>query len=136
MEWPELQQTYMSLLADMGFRPEIDSENDVHFMYEGGNYYISSNCDESYFYLMYPGFWEPENRNEQLSGLMAANATNRQVKAAVVFLSKERQLATATIECLIRDPSDVRSFLLRALRLLQLAVSTFSDELKGLAANG
>lgn len=135
MEWPELRQTYMSMLADMGFRPEVDEEQDIHFRFEGGNFYITSNCDDTYFYMIYPGFWEPENRSEQLSGLMAANSANRQVKAATILLSKERNIATVTLECLVKDPSDVSSFLMRALRLIQLAVGTFEEELKALKAN-
>lgn len=66
---------------------------------------------------------------------MAANNTNSQVKAANILLSKDKTKASVTVECLIRDPSDVSSFLMRALRCIQLARKTFGDEIQGLTAN-
>jgi hypothetical protein len=135
MDWSNLRQTYMSTLTDMGFRPEIDGDGDIRFMYEGGNYYITDNCDDTYFFIMYPGFWTLEDRSEQLAGLIAANTTNTQVKAATILLSKDTTTAAVTVECLIRDPSDVSSILMRALRCIQLARKTFKDEIEGLTAN-
>jgi hypothetical protein len=126
----------MSTLTDLGFRPEIDSDGDIRFMYEGGSYYITDNCDETYLYLMYPGFWTLDDTNEQLAGLMAANSTNRQVKASKVLLSKDLSAATVTIECLIRDASDVKSFLMRALRCIQQARKIFRDEMQSLTGDG
>lgn len=136
VDWSNLRQTYVSTLTDLGFRPEVDGDGDIRFMYEGGNYYITDNCDDTYFFIMYPGFWTLEDRSEQLAGLMAANNTNSKVKAANILLSKDLTKAAVNVECLIRDPSDVSSFLVRALRCIQLARKTFADEIKGLAANG
>lgn len=67
VDWSNLRQTYMSTLTDLGFRPEIDGDGDIHFMYEGGNYFITDICDDTYFYLLFPGFWELEDRSEQLA---------------------------------------------------------------------
>jgi hypothetical protein len=135
VDWSDLRPTYMSTLTELGFRPEIDGDGDIRFMYEGGNYYITDNCDETFVYIMYPGFWSLEDRSEQLAGLMAANSTNSQVKAAKILLSKDMTRASVTIECLIREASDVSSFLMRALRCIQLARRTFRDEIQGLTAN-
>lgn len=132
MDWQDLRTRYMSILVDLGFRPEIDSDGDIKFTYEGGKYYITDNCDDSYFFLLFPGFWSFDNRDEQIAGILAANATNRQVKAATVIVNTDMTRAAITVECFIGEPSDVRSFLMRALRCIQQAVGTFRDEMKSI----
>jgi hypothetical protein len=120
------------MLVDLGFRPDVDSDGDIRFTYEGGKYFITDNCDDSYFFLMYPGFWKFESKDEQIAGLLAANATNRQVKTATVLVNKDMTHASITVECFVGEPSDVRSFLMRSLRCVQQAVSTFRDEMRSI----
>jgi hypothetical protein len=132
MDWQDLRRRYVSMLSDMGFRPEIDSDGDIHFRYEGGSYYVTDNCDDTYFFLMYPGFWSPENGNQQLAALMAANATNRRIKAAKVMVNSSMDRVGVTLECLIGEPADVRSFLMRGLRIIQQAVTIFMEEVREL----
>jgi len=127
-----MRRKYMSMLTDMGFRPEIDSQGDIHFKYEGGNYYITDNCDDTFFFLLFPGFWSLDSRNEQLAGLMAANSATRQVKAAKVFVSSKLDRVTASLECLITDPDDVPSVIMRGLRCIQQAVNIFKEEMRDL----
>ncbi len=133
MDWPDLRQGYLALLNEKGFRPEIDSDGDVHFTYEGGHYFVTNNCDDTYFHLLYPGFWSLGNRDEQVAGLLAANATNRRMKVAKILLNSDLTRASVTLECFIGQASDVGSFLMRALRCIQQTVDVFREEYGSIA---
>jgi hypothetical protein len=122
----------MSMLSDLGFRADIDSDGDIRFNYEGKTYYITSNCDDTFFYIVCPAFWTLDNKTEQLAGLLAASSTSRRVKAAKVWVASGMDRVDVTLECLIGEPSDVRSFLMRGLRSMQQAVSIFREEMRGL----
>ena len=132
MDWLDLRHRYMSMLSDMGFRPEVDSDGDIHFRYEGGNYYITSNCDDTYFFLLFPGFWTLDSKAEQLAGLLAANNASRRVKAAKTYVTPNMDRVSVSLECLIGGPSDVRSFLMRGLRCIQQSVTVFKAELRSM----
>jgi hypothetical protein len=132
MDWTYLRGKYMSILSGMGFRPEIDSDGDIHFKYEGGNYYITDNCDDTFFFLLYPGIWTLDSKSEQLAGLMAANSATRRVKAAKVFVNSKMDRVAVTVECLVSDPADVRNVLMRSLRCAQEAVKVFKEEIREL----
>lgn len=43
------QNTYFGLLSKEGFRPEIDSDGDIKFKYEGSTFYIETNSPENIF---------------------------------------------------------------------------------------
>ena len=47
------QNTYFGLLSKEGFRPEIDSDGDVQFKYEGKTFYIETKMPENVFKLVY-----------------------------------------------------------------------------------
>lgn len=130
MSWENLRQTYMSILSDEGFRPEIDPDGDIHFKYEGGHYYINSNCDDGYFYLLFPSFWAIDDVEELGRAVMAANNATRSFKAVKVYIRNDMKNVSATAEGLIASPSDVRKFLDRALRSLRGAVESFMKEMK------
>ena len=120
------------MLSDMGFRPEVDSDGDIHFRYEGGNYYITSNCDDTYFFLLFPGFWTLDSKAEQLAGLLAANNASRRVKAAKTYVTPNMDRVSVSLECLVGGPSDVRGFLMRGLRCIQQSVTVFKEELRSM----
>jgi hypothetical protein len=112
----------MSILSDEGFRPEIDSDGDIHFKYEGAHYYITSNCDDSYFYILFPSFWPIDDVEELGRAMMAANNATRNTKSAKVYIRNDMKAVSATAEALIASPSDVRKFIDRALRCTVRAV--------------
>ena len=130
MSWEDLRKIYLTILIDNGFRPEIDSDGDIHFKYEGGNYFVTANCDDTYFYLLYPGFWSVESPDKQAAALRAANATNLRMKTAKVILGRDMKVVSVTLECYVRQPSDVSSFLMRGLRSIQQAVDVFREEMR------
>ena len=87
MGWEDLRQTYMSVLSDEAFRPEIDSDGDIHFKYEGGHYFVTRNCDDGFFYVLYPAFWPIDDVEELGRAVMAAsNVVSGESVMVVVLL--------------------------------------------------
>lgn len=130
MDWHDLRAKYMATLASEGFRPELDSDGDIHFKYEGRHYYITDNCDDGYFHMLYPGFW-PISSGEELARVMvAATTATRGTKAAKVWVHSDFKNVSAVLSALISDPGDVRIFVERGVRCIRAAVDTFKDEMR------
>jgi hypothetical protein len=130
MSWENLRQTYMSILSDEGFRPELDSDGDIHFKYESGHYFITANCDDGFFYILFPSFWSIDDVEELGRAMMAASNVTRRTKAAKVYITKDLKNVSATAEALIANPSDVRKFFNRALISIRSAVESFAKEMR------
>ena len=58
------QNTYFGLLSKEGFRPEIDSDGDIRFKYEGYIYFINTDTPVDIFSM-----WRLENVNTVTSGI-------------------------------------------------------------------
>lgn len=129
MEWDELRKVYLSILSDEGFRPEVDSEGDIHFKYEGGNYYMVENRDEQFIYIMYPSFWVIDSDEERIKALKAAATATRTTKAAKVYLTPDEDNVSAAFESLVSAPLEMSNILVRSLRCIQSAVNKFVEEM-------
>jgi hypothetical protein len=130
MSWEELRETYMTILADEGFRPEVDGDGDIHFKYEGGHYFVTRNCDDGFFYILYPGFWAIDDAEELERAVMAASKATRVTKAGKVFIDDDLKDVSATAEMLIVNPADVQKLLTRSLRCIRSAVESFKREMR------
>jgi hypothetical protein len=128
MEWDELRKIYLSILSDEGFRPEIDSDGDIHFKHEGGNYYILEDSDEQCIYILYPNFRAIDSE-EQVQALRAAATATRTTKAAKVLLTPKGDSVSAAFESLVSAPPEMRHILVRGLRCIQSAVNKFKEEM-------
>lgn len=128
MAWEDLRSAYLSVLSDEGFRPEVDEDGHIVFKYEGGSYIITSDCDEQYFSLLFPAFWETEENDEQVTASLAVIEATRLAKAAKVWMDLDEGVAVFSTEscAMVADPSDVRQLIVRLLRCIQHAVSEFN----------
>lgn len=129
MEWDELKEIYLSILSDEGFRPVVDSDGDIHFKYEGGNYYIFAERDEQFIYIQYPRFWGIDGSEERIRALRAANSATATTKAAKVCVTPEGDDVSAAFESLVSAPSELRHILVRGLRCIRSAVNKFVEEM-------
>jgi hypothetical protein len=130
VSWEELRTAYMSILVEEGFRPEIDSEGDVHFRYEGGHYFITSNTDNTCCCILFPNFWEISSDAERIKAMVAANNANRATKAAKVWLSADGQNTSASLEALVGAPAEVSGIFSRSLNCLRTAVDRFVEDMR------
>ena len=117
---------YVEYLKDEGYKPVIDSDGDVAFKYEGGNYFIiAAEDDPMYFQLLYPNFWEVSDPALLDKVYRAAGQATRETKVAKVYVNRSQDKVSATIEVYIKEPQDCGNFLKRALVAVRHAVKEF-----------
>lgn len=119
----------MNLLINEGFRPEIDSDGDIRFKYEGGIYYILNTNDDGYFQVVFLGFWKIDRGAELGAAMLAASNANRRTKVAKLWADSDFNRMNASAEIFFSDWSDLTGpIITRCLRAIRTAVDTFREE--------
>ncbi|HOJ13411.1 MAG TPA: hypothetical protein PLS81_04775 [Deltaproteobacteria bacterium] len=128
----ELAARYTDFLTDQGFRPEIDKDGDVKFLFEGGLYYILvSEKDPEFFRLVYPNFWEIESDEEKMKATIAASFATADTKVAKVILVGNN--VWASVESFFESPDHFKGVFRRSISAIRTAVSSFRDNMKQLS---
>lgn len=127
----DLQKMYMEFLTNEGYRPSIDSDGDIAFKAEGGEYCIIVDEDDlEYFCLLYPGIYSIDNDDEKAKAAIAAGYVNSRVKVAKIVLT--RDMVSIAVQIYVANPKDFGQFFPRMLRAVQSAVSSFREKLEEL----
>ncbi|WP_291429852.1 hypothetical protein [Deinococcus sp.] len=123
---PEGLAAVRAALGALGFAVQSDAESGLSFMFEGGQYYIPAQGDDTAFYhLLFPNFWELESDEEYGRALLACDAVNRESK--LVKLHTVEGDVWAGVEALHGNPEAFMAFLPRYLGLVQDSVRAFRD---------
>ncbi|HSV72800.1 MAG TPA: hypothetical protein VLH79_03480 [Chthonomonadales bacterium] len=125
----ERAEMYREYLASEGFPVNIDRDGVVAFKFEGGNYVILIDEDETYFRLVYPGFWSIDSEEERLRVSLAALHATAQVKVAKVYPRNDD--THAAIESFCSPPEAFKPVFKRSLRALGAAVQCFREKVPG-----
>jgi hypothetical protein len=123
----ELQEMYMTYLREQGYAPSLDSDGDVNFKFEGGNYYISiDEADSDYFKIVYSSFWEIESEAERREASAVIMSVNRTTKLAKVYITSWDD---TSIEAgiLLNTPQDFKHHFSRMVGAIQTARRKFVD---------
>lgn len=118
-------ELYVAYLSKEGFTPRVDSDGDVAFKFEGGNYYIKIDDDEGYFQVVFPNFWEIEGGAELARVLYAANAATRATKVAKIYVRPDGLNTSASIEIFLPRPEDFTVVFRRSLAAIGHALKKF-----------
>lgn len=130
----DLRRQLMDVLSREGFRPEPYSDGDIHFKYQGGNYYIFTNDDDrEFFQIVYPGFWSIGSDEELDRFLRAAARACRETKVAKVYPHADLKNASITAEIFISDISQVQPVLNRMLSCMSTSLDMFRTEMRRLS---
>jgi hypothetical protein len=123
----ELQKMYADYLRKEGYAPSLDSDGDVSFKIEGGNYFIAINEDDPvFFYIGYPNFWEIETEAERRKASAVIMNVNRTTKVAKIYItSRDDTWIEASI--FLNAPEDFKRHFLRMIDAVQLARRKFID---------
>ena len=121
------QQIYLDYLSDEGFKAHIDSDGDIGFKYEGGDYYVIVDEDEQFFRLVYPAFWKLDDDAEINKALVASEQVNDKVKTGKVMFVGE--WVWASVESFVEDREDFKPIFTRSLGALRSTWRTFIDEM-------
>lgn len=124
----ELALTYHDYLSSEGYHPEIDSDGDVTFKYEGGFYVVICSDDDEYFRIVYPNFWSVENERERIMADRACIKATAETKVAKVFTVNDS--IWASIEMFCSSPEHAKQVFPRCLRALRASVRTFVEAMQ------
>lgn len=123
--------SYLDTLTEFGFRPKVDADGDVAFMYEGGHYYLMArDTDDGYFQLLYPYFFEYDPDFDRIRVLETAARLNYESKVAKVYPVGTNDVS-ASIELFVGDLEGYKPILLRSLRQLQSVAHRFRRIMRG-----
>lgn len=119
------------LLWGEGFSPNVDSDGDVVFKYEGGTYYIIVHeNDPQYFNINYAGFWEIESPDELIQAAVCASVVTRSRKVVKVYLNSDFDNVSISAEILLKSPADFSAVLSRLMGQIIEAKRNFIDEMR------
>lgn len=123
----------MNILVGEGFRPEIDSDGDIKFKYEGGTYYVINQEDSEYFQILFMSFWRIDGGAELGAAMLAATRANRETKVAKVWANSDLDRMNASAEIYCSDWSSLNGrVVMRCLRSITTAVERFRDDARAL----
>ena len=124
------QNMYVNFLRSEGFQPIVNADGFVDFMYEGGNYFIwVEDNDTGYFYMEYPSFYRLETRSERINAAAAAPTINRSIRIVKVWLTSDDSNVSISTELYVPNPSDFSLFFYKLLNLMVTARNDFMDEM-------
>jgi hypothetical protein len=130
MTKPQLQQMYMSYLAEQGYQPDIDSDGDVVFKSEGMNFYIPVDEDDlESFRIVFPNFWKIESSKERIQVSEAAMYATRTTKVARVYITSNED-TTIDANIFIESPEDFKIHFRRMLDVILVARRDFRDKME------
>lgn len=125
----ELQQMYLSYLAQDGYKAEIDDDGDIKIEHDNYYDYIYVNEDDlEFFRLVRPKIWSIESEEERLKALRSANAATRKSKVAKIYVTKNN--VSASIEIFLASPSDFKGVFKRSLGALNNGYNNFRKGMK------
>ncbi|MDR3276120.1 MAG: hypothetical protein LBT11_02740 [Treponema sp.] len=121
----------MTYLGDNGYSPSINSDGDILFHYDDGNYYIFIEEDDpGFFWVVYPNFWPIESDFERAKVAAAASYASRMTKVAKVYISGSNNNNTSiSVEILLRTPEDFKLFFNRILSIIASARNHFVQQM-------
>lgn len=124
-------------LEDMGYRPNLDKDGDIAFMFQMKQLYLVGQSveEDSYAVLYYPEFYDIAEGDEVLA-LTAANTCTRETKQVKYFVDSSMKTVSATCEFFFTEES-IEFLLSKSLRLMGIVRTTFMNKLRELetAAN-
>lgn len=124
----KLADIYLDYLAEQGFRPEIDSDGDISFKFEGRSYFINVyEDDREFFQLVYPCFWPIESEEERKQVVEACDYVSGHTKVAKIYTVRDN--VWATIELFVSSPEEFKGVFMRALGALSRAREKFVEKM-------
>jgi hypothetical protein len=124
----ELQHMYINYLIGEGYKPKVDREGDIRFMYEGEPYYIDVNTDPYFFRIVLIKKWPIESEPERRKVLVTAADSNATVKVAKVFTIEN--LVWFSSEVFVSKPEQFKGIFKRSMSALQTVKNVFIKKMR------
>ena len=131
MDKKAMQDFYLDVIREEGYKGEVDNDGDIHFKFEGMSYFIMvREDDETYYSILFPRFWNLESQDEKMKALIVCNSLNSQYKCGKLFAVGELESVSASIQLFLNDINDFKKFFSRILGILKGMVDEFVVEMK------
>lgn len=122
-------ETIKRVVDEEGFRPQIDSDGDVVFKYEGASYFIDvDENDEQFVRIAFPNFWKIESKEEHARAVECAHDATKTIKVAKIFVVGDN--VWGTIELFVADDESFGPVFMRSLSALRGAAHAFADAMR------
>ena len=125
-------ETIKKKLEDMGYRPSLDKDGDIAFMFQMKQLYLITQSieEDSYAVLYYPNLKDIEEGDEILA-LTACNKCTRETRLVKFFFDFELKAVSITCEFFFTDDS-IDFIIPKVLRLIGIARTTFLNKMREL----
>ncbi len=123
------QKMYMSYLADEGFKPEIDSDGDIDFKFEGKTCcIIIDEKDPQFFTVTVPNIWKIESEIERRKVLAAVDYVNSETKVVKAYTVKDN--VRVCVELFVAKPEDYKPLFSRSTAALSRGMANFVRKMR------
>lgn len=124
----EIQESYISFLANEGINGWVDSDGDVQFEYNDRTYFMETNDgDNEFFRVVLFNIWPIESAQERVQVLAAVDAVNRQMKVAKAYTLNDN--VWIACELFVESPDSFKPIWSRCMSTIEDGVDTFVSEM-------
>lgn len=119
----------LQFLAEEGYRPRFDEDDDVVFKSEGHTYIVwFDRRDTEFVRVVFPNFWSLDSDEETQQAREVIEEVNRSVKVAKLGIIENR--VSTTVEVFFGEPETLPRVLLRIIGAMQTATKEFVDAMR------
>jgi len=104
-------------LSSEGYKYDVDGDGDIHFKYQGKNFFFTSDGDEQFFRIIMPNIYDVDNDREKV--LEVCNDITANLKVGKAFLVGDHMWLS--IEMFLDSTPEVGDFFERCLEILMAA---------------
>lgn len=115
----------ISALQTLGYKPQIDKDDDILIRYEMKSFYVlGTHTEENFLSVIFPQFYELAE-GEETKALAACNKLTRDLKLGKVYIDQTFKNVSASCEFYYTDEESLKMGLERSLEILGLIRSGF-----------
>lgn len=123
------QERMVDILTDLGYKPRIDKDGDIYFMYQMKHIYVIVNQPvDTYYSVFMPIIYSVDEGEEQLV-LAACNKMTREIRCMKTFLDSDYKKVSSVFEFYSTE-ADLRMQIKEALDTIVTASRLFSKQMK------
>lgn len=123
------QERIVDILTELGYKPNVDKDGDIYFMYQMKNIFLLiSHPVDTYYRVLMPIIYRVDEGEEQLA-LAVCNKMTREIRCLKTFLDSDYKNVNSVFEFYSTE-ADLRMQIKEALDTIVTASSVFSMRMK------
>lgn len=116
----------MKVLKDMGYEPELDSDQDIRVCMEMKDFYffMPDNEEECYVNIVLPQFARIQEGKEILA-LAASNVMTRDMKLLKVYVERNHESVSASCEFIYTDEDSLKQNIMTCMEVMSIVKTLY-----------